>query len=513
MNKAKRMLMTILTSGIATILSLLISFLLTPYITKKLGVEAYGFVTLAKNFTQYATIITIALNSYASRYITVSYHQNNKKLSQQYLSSVFYGDVAISSVILLAATVFILSLEKVLNISAELVFPVKILFFFVFFSFVFTTIGTSFSSAAYVKNRLDIVGIFRSLSYIVEVAFYLIIFRCMNPEVWQVGVAICLAQLVIFFGNYYIYIKYTPELVIKRKYVSFKAVKKLVVNGIWNSINSLGNTLNSGLDLVVTNLWLSDLAMGQIAITKTISSICMSFNQLLAQPFQPLLLQSYSQGNKKKLISELKLSMKLTGLFSSIIFAGFFSLGKVFYNLWIPGQDIDLIYMLTVITMIASIVEGPIFPLYYIYTLTVKNKIPCIVTVIGGILNVIGMACLVKYTSLGIYSIVLTTTIIMLFINLVTNPLYMTHCLDVKWFTFYPSLMRTICSCGFMIIAFKSITKVVNPHTWFQFIVSALLCGIIGSIIHVVLVFSREERTKIVFMLRKKEILVKKNNF
>lgn len=138
------------------------------------------------------------------------------------------------------------------------------------------------------------------------------------------GVVICIAQLVIFGGDYYIYKKYTPELKIKRKNVSFKAIKKLVVNGIWNSINSLGNTLNSGLDLIVTNLWLSDLAMGQIAITKTISSIFMSFNQLLAQPFQPLLLKSYSDRNKNKLVSELKLSMKLTSLFSSIVFAGFF---------------------------------------------------------------------------------------------------------------------------------------------------------------------------------------------
>ena len=141
--------------------------------------------------------------------------------------------------------------------------------------------------------------------------FYVVVFAFFTPEVWQVGVAICIAQLVIFGGNYYIYKKYTPELKIRRKSVSFNAIKKLVVNGIWNSINSLGNTLNSGLDLIVTNLWLSDLAMGQIAITKTISSIFMSFNQLLAQPFQPLLLKSYSDGNKSKLVSELKLSMKL----------------------------------------------------------------------------------------------------------------------------------------------------------------------------------------------------------
>lgn len=318
------------------------------------------------------------------------------------------------------------------------------------------------------------------------------------------GVVICIAQLVIFGGDYYIYKKYTPELKIKRKNVSFKAIKKLVVNGIWNSINSLGNTLNSGLDLIVTNLWLSDLAMGQIAITKTISSIFMSFNQLLAQPFQPLLLKSYSDRNKNKLVSELKLSMKLTSLFSSIVFAGFFSLGKVFFALWIPGQDIDLIYVLTVITMLSSVIEGPVYPLYYIYTLTVKNKIPCLVTVVGGILNVAGMAILVKYSSLGIYSIVLTTTVIMLFINLVTNPLYMTHCLKIEWFTFYPTLLRTIISCTCMTISFTLIANALNPSTWMSFALTAILCGIMGCIIHLAFVFSRDEKSRILVIIKSK---------
>ena len=460
MNKVKRLLMTILTSGIATILSFLISFILTPYITNKLGVEAYGFVTLAKNFTQYATIITIALNSYAARYITVSYHNNDMEKAQEYISSVYYGDVAISAVIMIVAGGFILFLDRILNISLELVTSVKMLFLYVFLGFVLTTVGTSYTAAAYIKNRLDIVGIFRSLSYIFEVLFYVIVFTFFTPKVWQVGVAICVAQLVIFGGDYYIYKKYTPELKIKRKNVSFKAIKKLVVNGIWNSINSLGNTLNSGLDLIVTNLWLSDLAMGQIAITS---------------------------------------------LFSSIVFAAFFSLGKVFYALWIPGQDIDLIYVLTVITMLSSVIEGPVYPLYYIYTLTVKNKIPCLVTVVGGILNVAGMAILVKYSSLGIYSIVLTTTVIMLFINLVTNPIYMTHCLKIEWFTFYPTLLRTIISCTCMTISFTLIAKTLNPNTWVSFVLTAILCGVIGCIIHLVFVFSRDEKSRILVIIKSKE--------
>ena len=85
----------------------------------------------------------------------------------------------------------------------------------------------------------------------------------------------------------------TPELKVERKLFSVDAVKKLVGNGIWNSINSLGITLNSGLDLLVTNLLLTNLQMGQIAITKTIPSILSSLEEMLCKPLKPLLLKRY----------------------------------------------------------------------------------------------------------------------------------------------------------------------------------------------------------------------------
>lgn len=136
--------------------------------------------------------------------------------------------------------------------------------------------------------------------------------------------------------------------------------------------------------------------------------------------------------------------------------------------------------------------------------MTVKNKIPCLVTVVGGILNVAGMAILVKYSSLGIYSIVLTTTVIMLFINLVTNPLYMTHCLKIEWFTFYPTLLRTIISCTCMTISFTLIANALNPSTWMSFALTAILCGIMGCIIHLAFVFSRDEKSRILGIIKSK---------
>ena len=75
----KRLLYTMIISGMSVIISYAINFLVTPYITENLGVEAYSFVSIANTAVNYASIITIALTAFIVRYISVSYHSNKMK--------------------------------------------------------------------------------------------------------------------------------------------------------------------------------------------------------------------------------------------------------------------------------------------------------------------------------------------------------------------------------------------------------------------------------------------------
>lgn len=69
-----------LSSGILTmIIQLIVNFFLSSYIVCTLGEEANGFTQLANNFVTYATLITLAFNSMSGRFISVSYHQKQKK--------------------------------------------------------------------------------------------------------------------------------------------------------------------------------------------------------------------------------------------------------------------------------------------------------------------------------------------------------------------------------------------------------------------------------------------------
>ena len=88
MNRNKQLTINLVSSILAFIINMGISFFLTPYITKNIGVEAYGFVSLGTQFINYASLVTIALNSMAGRFITIEIHKKNWESANKYFNSV-----------------------------------------------------------------------------------------------------------------------------------------------------------------------------------------------------------------------------------------------------------------------------------------------------------------------------------------------------------------------------------------------------------------------------------------
>lgn len=488
MNK-KKLFLTIGISAAAFSINYFISFFLTSYVTDNIGVDAYGFVSLSKTFASYAVIATTALNSYAARYITLEYHNKNYKNANVYFNSILFGNLFCGAVLLGLCAAFEAVMPVVLNIPAGMVSDVRMLFLLVFFNLFVSLVGTAFQASAIIKNKLIQVSVFRGISYVIEAVTLLAVYALLPAKVYYAGIGMLSATLFLNFAYCYLNGKYTPELKISIAQFRLSAVKELVVNGIWNSFNSLGNTLNSGLDLLVSNTLLNAVSMGYVSIVKTIVNIFSSLYQMVCQPFEPILLKDYANGRKSELIAHLKSAMKLSGLISNLAFAGVVGYGAWYYRLWIPKQDCELLYRLTIIAVATSIFEGAVYPLFYIYTLTIRNKIPCVITIVGGLLNVIGMYFLIQYTSLSVYAVFITTAVIMLLIHGVSNPLYTAKCLDLPWHTFYPELLRHVLSCGIMTVVFSIVSKAIVPRTWILFIISGGCACVVGSMIHLLIAF------------------------
>ncbi len=489
MSKIGHLFKTILISGLAVFISYLINYFLTKYITDNIGVDAYGFVSIAKNIVGYAGIITIALTSFIVRYIAVSYHKNDLLEANRYYSSSIAACLAVCAALIPLAAVVIWKLEYLINIPVPLRGSVKLLFVIIFINFILHTMVTPFSAAAVIKDRLDVVGVFRILSYLCDAGILILLFKIFNPSIWFVGIGSVTATVVVLISSFIMSKMLLPDLRFRKRDISGGKIKNLVGNGVYNSINSLGNTLNSGLDLLVSNLLLTGFQTGLIAIVKTLTTMFSTLIGTVFQPLQPRLIEAYSKRDTNGFVDELRKTIKISSLFSNLAFAGFVALGGLYYRLWLPNQDHHFLYVLTIIAAGSFITEGIMRPIYYVSTLTLKNKIPCWVTVGGGLLNVGSMFILLKTTNVGAYAVVGSTTVIMLGINLFFNPMYAARCLKTSVKPFYIEILRTVIATATMTAVFFGLSKLINPSNWIGLIATALLMVVIGGVIHMCIVF------------------------
>ena len=92
------------------LINTLMNFLITPYVTNNIGVEAYGFVALANTFISYVDVISVSLNAYAGRFISVAYHKGQKEEANRYFSSTIVADAVLGGMVLLLGIAMILKI-------------------------------------------------------------------------------------------------------------------------------------------------------------------------------------------------------------------------------------------------------------------------------------------------------------------------------------------------------------------------------------------------------------------
>lgn len=489
---ALNMIANILSFGV----SMIISFFLTPYVTKTVGTEAYGLVGLANSFINYINIITAALNSMAGRFIIVELHKKDVDKANTYFSSVLIANTIFAFVIMIPAIWLVVNID-ILNISSHLLWDAKITFIIIFMNFAISLLGAFFGIVLYAKNLLW-KGSFRTLeSNIIRVLLIIVFFTLFSGKIYFVALATFIAGFYCIGFNIYYTKKYTSELKVKRKFFSFAAIKTLISAGIWNSITKLSQILLDGLDLLLSNLFVSGVMTGNVSIAKTIPSLYTSVVALLSDSFYPEFLEYYSKGMKEDLMKSIKNSINVLSAISGICLSLLIVYAKDFYRLWLPNNDANLLQMLTFISAGAVLISGCIYSLYSVFSLTNQVKKNSIALLITGVLSIITTFLCLKYTKLGIYAIVGISSIYGIIRNLTFTPIYAAKCLDLNRFTFYPVIFKNLLNIGILMLVNLIVKQFISPNSWTTLIVNGIIDVIIGGAITMVIMFNQDQRKKI----------------
>lgn len=502
MGKNKQLFINLITTLFVLIINLLINFGLSPYIVKTIGEEAYGFIQLANNFISYATILTTALNSMASRFITIEIHRKNYKEANEYFSSVLLANIFIVLVFLIPAVVLIYFLEHVINIPINLITDVKLLFMFITINFFVTLIGGVFTIATYATNKLYLTSIKNMESNFLKALVIIGLFIFFKPSVFYVGVATLIAGIFVILFN----IKFTkdllPDIKIDKKNYKKDKVKTLLFSGMWNSITNLGNTLADGLDLIISNLAISPFVMGLVAIAKLPGTIMNTVIASISNVFQPQMITFYSKGDMDGLIEESKKSMKISGIFGNIPFVYILVLGYGFFKIWMPDSDTWTLYILCSLTFINIFTGGLINPLYNLYTIANKVKENAILRIASGVVSTILVLVMLKFTDLGAYAIVGTSAFMQIVLCFIITPLQLCFLLNLKKSTFVPIILRYNVTTLVLFIICYFVAKLFTMSSWLNVIVSIIVIGVIGLLVNYFMLLNKEDRLSLINIIK-----------
>lgn len=493
--KDKRLMINMVAQCIAFIVNVGISFLLTPFIVNNVGKEAYGFVGLANNFVNYAQIVTIALNSMAGRFITISLYKNDQKSVNKYFTSVIVANIIITSIMTVPSVIIVLFINKIVHISSNILFDVRLLWAFIFLNFLISIIGSAFGIATFARNRLDLQSIRAIESNIIKVIVLFIAFCFFKPSVWYIGLASFLCTIYVTIANVYYTKKLLPKVQIKKKYFDINAVKILISSGMWSSITKISSIFSSGLDLFMANIFINASSMGILSISKTVPAIILSVFAMLSSIFSPQLTISYAKNDFKEIKKQLLESMKILGMLSCIPMAILFAYGDAFYGLWVPHENHRLLQILSIIACLELIFALPQESLWNVFTATNKVKQSSIALFCEGTLSIITtiIALLfVKNHLTRLYIIAGVSTVFAIIRACTFLPIYGAVCLKLKLTTFYPLIIRNTVSVAVLTVISLLIRKTIIINSWMKLILVCIITGVIGILLNYSLILKRQ---------------------
>lgn len=488
---------------IVVLLNVVINLVLSPYIVKHLGVEMNGFITLANNFVSYCSLATIALNSMAGRFVLLNVKKGKLKNANEYYSSVLIGDYILSAILFVPCVIFLVWIDRLINIPTSQIAEVRTLFALVFLNFFIPLLFPKWSIATYVANKLYL----RSLKNVCSALFRAVCIFCLfylfKPAAYFVAVAGLVMTVTNVCFEYFYKQKLLPQLRVRFGDFKWSCIRELIASGIWNFVTRCGSILLEGLDLLVANIFIDPVAMGVLSLSKTIPNM---MNQLLGSistTFGPQLVGCIAENDYEKAKESIRNNQRVLSLLTTIPIGVTLVFGKDFFSSWVPTQDAQQLMYLTALTLAGMLVTGISHGITTLFGAMNKLRVNSMVVIGSGILNIVVVAILLKTTNWGVYAIAGVSSSIVILRELFFTAPYAAKCLKMKWYTFLPDLLRGGVLIVIPITISVAVRRVTHYGSWMRFFTGVAISAVVSLLIEATLVLKPEERKALLKKLHK----------
>lgn len=507
MKNKKSTLINIFAALITLGVQMFISFWLSPFVVGKLGEEAYGFINLANNFVSYASLVSVAINSMASRYISVEYNSGNREKAKTYFGSVFIANCFLYGIILIVSILFVWKLEYIVNITPALIWQVKLTFLLSFINMGTSLIGTVYTAAAFSTGQMHYNSIVQIISNVIKSILIFVLFSFLPAKVYYLSLATLIAGIATLLGNFKVTKKLFIDFNIEKKYFDFNKLNVLLKSGFWVLISNISNLLLNGLDLLFSNWFISSAIMGRLSLAKQIPLALSNALGVFSNIFSSALTKVFASDGNNKLIDEANSQLKILTMFFTVPYAGIIIFGYNFLLLWLDdtnytGAQFVEIYILMILVLLDIIISTYMYSIHSIFIAIDKVRVYSVVLLISSIISIVTTLMLLKFTGLGVYAIAGTSTVILGFTHGIIVPACAAKLLGRPIWTFWKTELRSWASLIILCIIFLMLKNILTFPNWISFFCNISIVGVIGYILEFFLVFNKQEKNELLGIIK-----------
>ena len=481
--------LNLMTAVGAFAVGILIRFFTAPYIVRQLGVEAYGFVGVSANILGLTSLLTIAINSLAGRFIAIEYQAGNREGAKSYYSSVFLTNLVLAAFIGAICGAVCWKLDYFIHIPSALVSDVKTLFAILTGNTIIALVASVWGVGAFIRNRVDTSNCISFFGNLIYALMLVALFGLGSAHIWYVGAAILSMGVFVAAANLVTMRRVTPDLSLEISHFDQARVLTLAKSGLWNLVSKLSDLLGQGFDLLIANLFIGASLTGVLAIAKNIPFLLLGLFSAIATAFAPMLVRRYAEGSHSQFIAVLERAIRVSGLVSVPIFVCLFVFGKEFYGLWMPGQDASFLQTLTLLGVANMVFAMPLEELWTVFSVVNKLKWPTLfmlansllvfATMITGclLLESVENKLMVIAGSRAAWGVVRSLTFL---------PIYGAASVCVRRSSFYSPILRNLVAFAVSLAIGMAIKRILPVDTWLLLVVACLVvsaCSLaVGSV-------------------------------
>jgi membrane protein EpsK len=405
------------------ILNILIGLLIVPFYIDTLGIAAYGIIPLATSINSYVMIILAPLDQAISRFLTIHIQRSDATEATKVFNTSLFSIIALILIFTPIVGAIAWFTPDFFNIPDPEQDSVFFLFILIFFASFIGALQSPFSAVMYSFNKIhyiNYIAIIRTLVTTCLIVAFLII---LPPSVYYVGIAYFCSALFSLFLTISLSRKVYEKFRISIAYFSKKLFSEITTLAKWILVDQIGTLLLLQLSLILVNKELGTAAGGEYALVLIFFNLLWGITGLITSVLSPMYYTYFARGLFGSIHKLSVISVKCVGLVMALPIALICIFSPQLFTIWVGASFAhlsSLLWMLLVpMTMIVAF-----RPLILSYAAYNKVRVPAIVTILAGILNLILAVILTYIFGFGEYGIAFAFIFAMILRNVVFVPWY-----------------------------------------------------------------------------------------